>query len=259
MTNADPAHEYHGMMASTWDLFRGDTSAWPDRGFYLEAIRRFGEPALDVACGTGRLLVDYVSLGLDVDGVDVSPEMLNLCRDKAAQAGVPVHVFDQAIGSLDLPRRYRCVVVPSSSFQLLLEPSEADAAMERLREHLEPGGALVMPFMRLWRPGDPFEEEWTSEAIRPDDGALIRRTSRSRFDPETSLEDTDDLYEVIVDGRIVASERHVRSPATRSYTHEEVRQLYERHGFERLELFGEFVWDRAGADDRIVCAVGFRP
>ncbi len=28
-----PDYEYRGMMAQTWDLFRGDTSKWEDRNF----------------------------------------------------------------------------------------------------------------------------------------------------------------------------------------------------------------------------------
>ena len=75
-----PAYEYHGLMAEAWDLLRGGTSGWDDRPFYLELIRRFGEPALDVGCGTGRLLLDYLTEGIEIDGVDVSPDMLAVCH-----------------------------------------------------------------------------------------------------------------------------------------------------------------------------------
>lgn len=60
-------------MASSWDFLRGDTASFPDRGFYRDWIGRSGEPALIVGCGTGRLLLEYLADGLDVDGVDVSP------------------------------------------------------------------------------------------------------------------------------------------------------------------------------------------
>ena len=48
----------------------------------LPAVRRGGQPALDTACGTGRLLLPYLRAGLDVDGCDISPDMLALCRSR---------------------------------------------------------------------------------------------------------------------------------------------------------------------------------
>ncbi len=63
-------YRYRGLHVTTWDLFRGDTSNWPDKFFYREVIRRYGEPVLDVGCATGRLILDYMADGIDVDGVD---------------------------------------------------------------------------------------------------------------------------------------------------------------------------------------------
>src|SRR6266516_3907352 len=117
------------------------------RAFYIEAIGRFGEPVLDVACGTGRLLLDYLGEGIDIDGVDVSDDMLELCRAKAPAFGLQPRLYRQGMYSLDLPRRYRSIIVPSSSFQLLLDPAAAREAMGRFFVHLEPPGALVMPFI----------------------------------------------------------------------------------------------------------------
>jgi SAM-dependent methyltransferase len=80
-----PDYEYHGLMARYWDLLRGDTSNWPDRFFYLKVIKKYGQPVLDVGCGSGRLILDYLSQGIDIDGVDVSPEMIALCERNAAR------------------------------------------------------------------------------------------------------------------------------------------------------------------------------
>ncbi|MGH2626224.1 MAG: class I SAM-dependent methyltransferase, partial [Anaerolineales bacterium] len=104
-----PDHEYRGLMASTWDLFRGDTSGWEDRSAYRHMINRYGQPVLDVGCGTGRLLLDYLGQGVDIDGVDISPEMLVLCRAKAERLGLAPTLHRSPMEELDLPRRYRVI------------------------------------------------------------------------------------------------------------------------------------------------------
>lgn len=78
--------EYDGLVAESWDALRGDTSAWADRTFYLELIQDRGEPVLDVGCGTGRLILDFLAQGIDIDGVDNSPEMLAICQRPSLRA-----------------------------------------------------------------------------------------------------------------------------------------------------------------------------
>ena len=82
-----PSYEYHGLMATTWDLFRGDTSQWEDRFFYLDVVTKYGGPVLDVGCGTGRILLDFITQGVDIDGVDNSPDMLALVQGKSRENG----------------------------------------------------------------------------------------------------------------------------------------------------------------------------
>jgi SAM-dependent methyltransferase len=261
MFMTDPDYEYYGLMAQTWDLFRGDTSQWEDRFFFIDIIRESGQPALDVGCGTGRLLLDYLSQGVDIDGVDNSSEMLKLCKQKAEVMGLHPVLFEGSMEALNLPRRYRTIIVPSSSFQLVLDPALARQAMQRFFDHLLPGGVLAMPFMRLWKMGDPLETDWeqNGEKVRPEDGAVMRRWSRSRYDPDTQLEHNWDRYEVIREGIIVASEHHKRSPATREYTHQQALDLYEDAGFVDVRMYKEFTRQQAAEEDRIFSIIGKRP
>ena len=162
-----PNYEYYGMMAEFWDLFRGDTSTWDDRFFYLDVVKKYGQPVLDVGCGTGRILLDFMSQGIDIDGVDNSLDMLALLKQKTEKLNLHPIVYQQEMTALSLPRRYQTILVPSSSFQLLLDPVSPPLAMRCFYEHLLPGGNLTMPFMTLWREGDPLESESTREVIRP--------------------------------------------------------------------------------------------
>ena len=258
----DAEYEYGGLKAQAWDLLRGDYSMWPDRPFYRDAIARSGEPALDVGCGTGRLALDYLQQGIDCDGVDNSPEMLALCREKARKLALSPNLYQQPMQALDLPRRYHTIFVPSSSFLLLTEPTDAAEAMRRFFAHLEPGGMLLMPFMVLW-PGatPPQHDTWSDwfkagQAQRPEDGATVRRQQRVKFDLEEQLEHSEDRYQVLADGAIVQEESQLMSPATRWYTQEQSLGLYREAGFADVIATSGFTFEPASPDDRIWTVFG---
>jgi len=257
-------YEYRGMIAAAWDLLRGDYSAWPDRAFYREIIERDGKPALDVGCGTGRLVLDYVAAGLDVDGVDVSPEMLALCRAKARDMGIEAAIHEQRMEALELPRRYRTIFVPSSSFQLLTSETDARAALARFFAHLLPGGLLVMPFMMLWRGEPPEDGAWSKWYVagqreRPEDRALVRRWQRAKYDTAAQLEHTEDRYEVLAGDEIIETEEHRRSPAARWYTQAQAAALYADAGFVDVRVTEGFTHEPATADARVFTVFGHRP
>jgi ubiquinone/menaquinone biosynthesis C-methylase UbiE len=256
----DPNYEYSGLMARSWDLLRGDTSRWEDRFYFLDVIGKYGQPVLDVGCGTGRLLVDFLAQGIDIEGVDNSPEMLELCRQKAVALGLQARVYEQAMQSLDLPRRYQTVIVPSSSFQLLVEPGQPERAIRRFYEHLLPGGVLAMPFMHIWKGGDPLDTGWelSGEATRPENGVRVQRWSRTIYDPQTRLEHTEDRYVEEKDGQVLAEEYHQRSPATRDFTWEEVEQLYRETGFKEIIFQSQFTFEPVKPDDWIINVIGRR-
>ena len=254
-----PNYEYHGMLAEFWDLFRGDTSTWEDRLFYLDVVKKYGQPVLDVGCGTGRILLDFMQQGIDIEGVDNSPEMLELCRQKGEKLNLKPTVYQQEMTELALSRQYQAILVPSSTFQLLLDATLPPIAMNRFYEHLLPGGVLAMPFMTLWKEGDPLESEFTREVVRPEDGATVRRWQHARFDPETELEHTIDRYEIIREGNVFASEEHRQSPATRSYTQEQAMTLYQNTGFKDIQVFSEFTFEPVKLTDTVFSIIGVKP
>lgn len=246
-----PEYEYKGLIAQAWDVLRGDTSNWPDRSFYLEIIGKYGQPVLDVGCGTGRLLLDYLQQGIDIDGVDNSPDMLALCRQKAEDIGLHPNLYEQYMEVLELPRKYQTILVPSSSLQLIVEPEMVDQALKRLHNHLLPGGVVSASFMKLRKEGDPLEFEWEQSAIREKDGVKFRRVIKSRYDPNSQYEHTEDLYQMIVEEKVMAEEGFRRSPATVSYDQTQPKALFERAGFADIQLYSQFTFEPAKQDDNV--------
>lgn len=244
-------------MAEFWDLFRGDTSSWPDRFLYRDLIREFGQPVLDVGCGTGRLLLDYLSDGVDIDGVDNSPDMLALCREKAQKKGLNPSLYRQDMETLNLPRRYRTILIPSSSFQLIIDPAEAKAAMRRLHDHLLPEGVLIMPVSQGFEPAT--EDRWIQIGEKElEDGSVARRWIRTWIEPDGSLEHAENRYEVLKDGEVIRSETNRRSPATRAYTHDQMKKLYEGAGLTVVQLLKEFTREPSAAEDGFFTVIGVK-
>ncbi len=175
MTEARDGY-YSGLIASTWDLWRDDTANWSDRAFYLEIVRQYGPPAVDIGCGTGRLVLDYRQLGIDMDGVDNSPEMLAICRAKADKLNLSPNLYQQNMETLDLPRTYRTILGSSSVLQLITERDAACDTLRRFFTNLQPGGVFVTPFYFDWMEGEPMDWDWrlVFEKIRPEDGATVR-------------------------------------------------------------------------------------
>jgi SAM-dependent methyltransferase len=108
-----------------------------DVGFWLELARRADGPVLELACGTGRVTGPLVAAGIDVVGLDVDPGMLAWGR--RGPFPLPQLVAADMRG-FAFGRKFAAVIIPYNSFQLLTEPSDADACLNRVREHLNPGG-----------------------------------------------------------------------------------------------------------------------
>jgi hypothetical protein len=106
--------------------------------------------------------------------------------------------------------------------------------------------------------GHVLVQDWKllRERVRPEDGAIVRRWSRTRFDRRTGLEDTWDRFETVRDGAVIASEEHSRCPATRDYTQEQSADLYRAAGLVDVRLTGGFSQRPAASEDRLWCVVG---
>jgi len=161
-----PQTWHYGVVAQWWAERNLDG---PEIDYFRTHIERHGQPALDVACGTGRLLVPYLHAGLDVDGCDVSPDMLAWCAARAEREGLTPRLYAQAMHELDLPRRYRTMIV-CGAFGLGGSRDRDRESLRRMRAHLEPGGVLVIDY-RCGNPGGPesrsaAEPKWREWADR---------------------------------------------------------------------------------------------
>jgi SAM-dependent methyltransferase len=257
---------HHGLVATWWDEFNRDG---PEIDFFRHWVEP-GQPALDVACGTGRLLLPYIRDGLDVDGVDISPDMLERCRARAAREGLPEpSLHAQATHELDLRRRYRTVYM-CGGFGLGGSRAEDIEGLRRIHEHLEPGGTLVLdneaPYAMGhtwadWQDGrKAFPKPWPHGVPAADarrvgsDGAEYALRSRiCELDPLEQLIRYQMRAYMWRGGELVGDEEH-ELRMTLYFTYEIVL-LLEKAGFRDVELFAGYELRPPTSDDTFVVFV----
>lgn len=119
-----------------------------DIEFYLDAAQEYGGPVLDAGCGTGRILLPMAREGVTAYGIDISQEMLQVARDKAAgespevQANLKIAFGD--IRQYQLDQRFGVLLFGCNTFQHLLTNDEQDQALQCARNHLEDHGRLFL-------------------------------------------------------------------------------------------------------------------
>ena len=144
----EPVTWHYGLLARWWAEVNEPE---PDElAYYRRAVERYGEPALDLGCGTGRLLVPLLVVGLDVDGTDVSADMLDRAREAGEAAGIEMagRLTRQSFAAFSLPRRHRTIYC-CDSFGIGGSRAADERALRRLHDNLEPGGAFVFSIDRL--------------------------------------------------------------------------------------------------------------
>ena len=261
----EPQTWHHGIVARWWAEF---SEPGPEIEYFQRHVEA-GQPALDLACGTGRLLIPYLRAGLDVDGCDVSPDMIACCREAAEREGLRPTLYTQAMHELDLPRRYRTIFVCGGWG--LGSTREQDAeALRRIHRHLEPGGQLVLdnevPYVHAaWR---HWPKEGRDELPRPrrepgerrlgSDGAEYELRARVlELDPLSQQATWEMLAFMWRDGELVAEEEH-RLTAT-FYFRDEIVLMLERDGFEDVRVEGAYNGLEPTRDDDFLVFLAGRP
>ena len=157
------AEFYSGTLnASTYDLGVGLLGAGTldDVDFY-KTLAPAGSDVLELACGTGHVLIPLAEAGFRVTGLDRSPGMLAQATAKverlpsALQTAIRLVSGDLAEFALD--ETFDVVLIPARSFMFLLTIDEQRACLARIHSHLRPGGVTAIhlfdPLLDLCVPG----------------------------------------------------------------------------------------------------------
>jgi SAM-dependent methyltransferase len=200
-------------------------SVTEDVSFYVAEARRVSPgPVVELGVGTGRIAVPIGVEGIRVIGVDSSPGMLEVCRERAESAGV-AELVELRLGDLRAPpvtERVELAICPFRSYLHLRTDEERLEALRAARALLVPGGRLVFD---VFAPGE--------DDIAETDGRWLEREPEifERADWDT------------VTRTLTLSVRGPTGEATMALawlSADEWQALLERAGFEVEALYGWF-------------------
>jgi ubiquinone/menaquinone biosynthesis C-methylase UbiE len=258
---------HHGLMARWWAEF---VTAEPEElDYFRAAIRKFGEPALDVGCGAGRILIPMLADGLDVDGSDVSADMIAEARALAVKNGFSPELTVGPMHEMELGRKYRTIYM-CGAFGIGSRRDQDREALRRAYRHLEPGGALLVA--NHWFPyGEGDEQRWArwlpghrADVPRdwPAEGERRKTSDGDEIEMFFRLGDLNPLLQratLQMRARLWRAGKIIKEEANdlqeNLYFAQEILLLLEEAGFRDVVVQGGYTGLPATAEDGMVCFV----
>ena len=143
---------------------------------------------LDLGCGTGGITSELADMGYDMVALDVSPEMLNIARER--NFGKNTLLLCQDMREFELYGTVQAVYSSFDCLNYITEPDDLAEVFALVHNYLEPGGIFVFDINTLYRYKNIYDGRSYVYELG-DDMAIWR----SAFDEESELCDFDiDLF-----------------------------------------------------------------
>ncbi len=207
-----------------------------------------GSTLLDAGCGTGRYAIELARRGYVVEGVDQSPELIDVARRSARQQ--PGSVSFRVGDLLALPDHRYDAILCRGVLNDFVDPANREAVFSSFAAALRRGGVLILD-VREWEATKDRKqrEPLFRKSVETEQGKLTF-TSITELDPERQQLLLFETHTLVSDaGEHSRDYRFVM----RCWTRSELESAFERAGFGSVEFFGAYdPAIHAGTTDRLV-------
>ena len=177
--------DYGRLVAEVYELDKPVGSSFPGLRYYTRQLAGVTGRILEPATGTGRVLVPLLEAGFAVEGLDVSPDMLAVCRQHCRDRGLDPVLREADMATVAEPGAYQAIIIPAGSIMLLDGRAAAPRALAAFRESLTPGGRLILDIeplqpttgpaaTRYWE-RDPYL--WTLQVMHTEYDSVANQTT----------------------------------------------------------------------------------
>lgn len=223
---------YLSLEAELHDAFWEAEDGGSEVRLMADFLKKYPGPALEIGAGSGRLMFPLVQMGLEVEGLELSQDMLDLGDKRAEKLGIRPVMHQGDMAEWRGPRKFAALLAPAFTLQLAPDPAEA---LRHWHSLLENHGGLYltvfMPYAELL--GDLPENEWYEDhSVTLPDGREGLLETRHRLDRERQIVEREHRYSLSGDPPLT----HRSRQAVRWFEHAEMISLLGGCGF-RVERF----------------------
>lgn len=210
--------------------------------FYIALAKEAKGGVLDVACGTGRILLPLLQAGVDIEGLDLFEPMLRTLRAKAAALGLSPRLHQADMSDFSVPRKFGLVMIPFNAFIHNMTQAAQIRCLQLCREHLLPGGLLALDtyFPSVEVTGTPpGTRVFEGEMPHPVTGLPMRMYDTRTFDRVAQTQHSINELELLAADGSVAKVHRSECSLRYIYKHE-MELLLRLAGFARWKISGDF-------------------
>jgi ubiquinone/menaquinone biosynthesis C-methylase UbiE len=216
-----------------------------DIDFIVELTGNYGSPILELASGTGRVLIPIVKKGLKVVGIDNSEEMLKICQKKVSELpkylSSNVELIYGDMKNFSLKHKFKFIFVSFNSFLLLVSKKDQESCLQCVYNHLNDDGIFMVD---IFSPNFKLCAEEKSE-IRflrhfhyPPENKVILQWEYVERNMAEQIMSIDFLYEEYdKNGNLNRYARHLTMAIIFRY---EMQMMLEKNGLKVLEFYGNY-------------------
>ena len=221
-----------------YDAKVGSRGRFEDIPFYINKVKEYGGPILELACGTGRVTIPIAQNGLSVTGLDLLNTMLKEARRKSKETGVKIEWIEADMAKFDLNKKFNLILIPGCAFNALLDLKSVEKCLICVKKHLKPNGGFIFDAFNpnldiLVR--DPSKIYPNAEYQDPDGRGLVIVKENTKYDKANQILLWRLSYSIA--DKIISKSKELK---LRMFFPQELDAILKYNGFEIDAKYGDF-------------------
>jgi len=116
--------------------------------FYLSFANK-NMDILEPMCGSGRILIEFAKREFNIDGFDLSNDMIERCYKKLGKAMPNCNIICCDFAQYNSDKKYNLIYIPSCSFSLILYKNEILNSLNKLKTLMTIDGKVILPVLTI--------------------------------------------------------------------------------------------------------------